>query len=100
MHTVEIEEAEKQLSKLVDEAVNGESFVIAKDGKPLVKVEALHADSIPRRIGFLAGEIAYPTTLIEWGRKRSPRCSEPKCEVSACAREGARNKLAPRSARG
>jgi antitoxin (DNA-binding transcriptional repressor) of toxin-antitoxin stability system len=29
MHTVEIEDAEKQLSKLVDEAVNGESFVIA-----------------------------------------------------------------------
>jgi antitoxin (DNA-binding transcriptional repressor) of toxin-antitoxin stability system len=32
MHTIEIEEAEKQLSMLVDKAVNGESFVIARDG--------------------------------------------------------------------
>ena len=37
MHTVNIEEAAKQLSKLVDEAVNGEPFVIAREGKPLVK---------------------------------------------------------------
>jgi antitoxin (DNA-binding transcriptional repressor) of toxin-antitoxin stability system len=69
MHTVEIEEAEKQLSKLVDEAVNGESFVIAKDGKPLVKVEALHAEASPRRIGFLAGEIAVPDDFDRMGEK-------------------------------
>ena len=69
MHTVEIEEAEKQLSKLVDNAVNGESFVIAKDGKPLVKVEALHGSSTARRIGFLAGEIAVPDDFDRMGEK-------------------------------
>jgi prevent-host-death family protein len=37
MRTIEIDKAEKQLSKLVDEAVKGEPFVIARDGKPLVK---------------------------------------------------------------
>ena len=74
MHTVEIEEAEKQLSKLVDEAVNGQSFVIAKDGKPLVKVEALHAASTPRRIGFLSGEIAVPRMIFRSdGRERDRR---------------------------
>ncbi|MBV8543257.1 MAG: type II toxin-antitoxin system prevent-host-death family antitoxin [Acidobacteria bacterium] len=69
MHTVEIEEAEKQLSNLVDKAVKGESFVIAKDGKPLVKVEALHTDSSLRRIGFLAGEIAVPDDFDRMGEK-------------------------------
>jgi len=69
MHTIEIEEAEKRLSRLVDEAVNGESFVIARDGKPLVKVEALHAEVRHRRIGFLAGEITVPDDFDRMGEK-------------------------------
>ena len=69
MNTIEIEEAEKQLSKLVEEAVNGESFVIARDGKPLVKVEALHRGSSARRIGFLKGEIAVPDDFDRMGEK-------------------------------
>jgi antitoxin (DNA-binding transcriptional repressor) of toxin-antitoxin stability system len=40
MVTVNIHEAKTQLSKLVDQAVKGEAFVIAKTGKPLVKVAA------------------------------------------------------------
>jgi len=40
MNTVNIHEAKTQLSKLVDQAVKGEAFVIAKAGKPLVKVAA------------------------------------------------------------
>lgn len=67
MQTIDIEEVEKQLSKLVDEAVNGESFVIARDGKPLVKVEALRAESTRRRVGFLAGEIAVPDDFDRMG---------------------------------
>lgn len=60
MRTVNINEAKRQLSRLVDQAVKGEAFVIAKAGKPLVKVEALDAPSAPQRLGFLAGEIAVP----------------------------------------
>jgi prevent-host-death family protein len=44
MKIVDIEEAAMHLSELVDEAVNGEPFLISIDGKPVVKVEAL--DSI------------------------------------------------------
>jgi len=68
MHTIDIEEAEKQLSTLIDNAVNGEAFLIAKNGKPLVKVEALHAAS-PRRIGFLQGDIAVPDDFDRMGEK-------------------------------
>jgi antitoxin (DNA-binding transcriptional repressor) of toxin-antitoxin stability system len=68
MHTIDIEEAEKQVSTLIDNAVNGEAFLIAKNGTPLVKVEALHAAS-PRRIGFLKGDIAVPDDFDRMGAK-------------------------------
>src|SRR5439155_11876489 len=60
MVTVNIHEAKTQLSKLVDQAVKGEAFVIAKAGKPLVRVAALDAPAAPQRLGFLAGEISVP----------------------------------------
>ena len=67
MVTVNIHEAKTQLSKLVDQAVKGEAFVIAKAGKPLVKVAALDAPSEPQRLGFLAGEIAVPEDFNRMG---------------------------------
>jgi len=67
MVTVNIHEAKTQLSKLVDQAVKGEAFVIAKAGKPLVKVAALGAPSEPQRLGFLAGEIAVPEDFNRMG---------------------------------
>lgn len=67
MPTVNIHEAKTQLSRLVDEAAKGESFVIAKAGKPLVKVSALDAPAKPKRLGFLAGEIAVPEDFDTMG---------------------------------
>jgi prevent-host-death family protein len=60
MNTVNIHEAKTQLSRLVDRAARGESFVIARAGKPLVKVAAVDAPAEPRRLGFLKGEIEVP----------------------------------------
>ena len=60
MRTVNIHEAKTHLSKLIDEAVKGEPFIIARAGKPLVKVTALDAPIAPRRIGFMDGEIKIP----------------------------------------
>jgi prevent-host-death family protein len=67
MVTVNIHEAKTHLSKLVDQAVKGEAFVIAKAGKPLVKVVALDAPLEPRRLGFLAGEIDVPEDFNRMG---------------------------------
>ena len=67
MITINIHEAKTQLSKLVDQAVKGESFVIAKAGKPLVKVAALGAPAAPKRLGFLDGEIAVPADFDRMG---------------------------------
>jgi prevent-host-death family protein len=62
MKQVNIHEAKTHLSKLVEQAAKGEPFVIAKAGKPLVKVVPVDAPdaSAPKRIGFLAGQISVP----------------------------------------
>ncbi len=67
MIVVNIHEAKTQLSKLIDRAVKGEAFVIAKAGKPLVKVSALEAPSTPQRLGFMAGEISVPDDFDRMG---------------------------------
>ena len=41
MLTVNIHDAKTQLSKLVEQAAQGEAFIIAKAGKPMVKVVPL-----------------------------------------------------------
>ena len=43
------------------------AFVIAKAGKPLVKVTALEAPAAPQRLGFLVGEIAVPDDFDRMG---------------------------------
>ncbi len=69
MVTVNMHEAKTQLSRLVARAVEGESFIIAKAGKPLVKVTALEAPAQPRRFGFMAGEIAVPKDFDRMGEE-------------------------------
>lgn len=78
MKTVNIHQAKTQLSKLVDEASKGESFVIAKAGKPLVKVTALTAPTAQkvRRLGFMLGEISVPDDFDQMGRDEIPRMFE------------------------
>jgi len=50
-------------------AAKGEPFVIAKAGKPLVKVTALDAPAAGqvRRLGFMAGEIHVPDDFDRMG---------------------------------
>jgi prevent-host-death family protein len=69
MRTVNIHEAKTHLSRLVDAAAKGEPFVIAKSGKPLVKVTALDAPVAgkARRLGFMAGQITVPDDFDRMG---------------------------------
>lgn len=75
MKTVNIHEAKTQLSRLVEEAAKGDPFVIAKSGKPMVKVTAL---GVPvgaevKRLGFLAGQISGPDDFDRMGEKEIER---------------------------
>lgn len=61
MRTVNIHEAKTQLSRLVDQAAKGEPFIIAKAGKPMVKVVPIEAPAKKgSRLGFMKGQIKVP----------------------------------------
>jgi len=69
MRTVNMHEAKTHLSRLVEAAANGEPFIIARAGKPVVKVVALEAPyaGAMRRLGFLAGQISVPDDFDRMG---------------------------------
>jgi prevent-host-death family protein len=75
MRTVNIHEAKTHLSRLVDAAARGEPFIIAKAGKPLVKVVAMQAPDPAerRRLGFLSGQIAVPDDFDRMGSSEIER---------------------------
>ncbi len=60
METINIHEAKTHLSRLVEKAAKGEAFIIAKAGKPMVKVIPLEAEEPKRRTGFMKGQISVP----------------------------------------
>jgi prevent-host-death family protein len=62
MLAVNIHEAKTHLSRLVEDAANGKSFIIAKAGKPMVKVIPFSEDEhgLKRKLGFMSGEISVP----------------------------------------
>jgi len=62
METINIHQAKTHLSRLVEQAAKGESFIIAKAGKPMVKVVPLDPpeEKKMQRIGFMEGEINVP----------------------------------------
>jgi len=72
MRIYNMHEAKTHLSRLVRAAVEGEPFVIARAGKPLVKVTAVEdeEDGTMRRLGFLAGHISLPPDFDRMGRKK------------------------------
>lgn len=53
--TVNIHEAKTHLSRLIEQAAQGEDIVIAKSGKPVVRVVPIEPPAASRRLGFMAG---------------------------------------------
>ena len=64
MRQVNMQEAKTHLSRLVEEAAAGESFVICKAGRPMVRVTPLNeagtAAAPLRRLGLLVGQCQVP----------------------------------------
>jgi prevent-host-death family protein len=65
MQTVNIHEAKTHLSKLIAKAAAGEPFIIAKAGKPMVKVVAIDAPEPKKtsRLGFMKGQYKVPDDI-------------------------------------
>ncbi|MBV9113087.1 MAG: type II toxin-antitoxin system prevent-host-death family antitoxin [Hyphomicrobiales bacterium] len=78
MRTYNIHAAKTHLSKLVEEAAQGESFLIAKAGKPMVKVVALKArdSSQNKRFGFMAGQMRVPDDFNTMGAEEIQKLFE------------------------
>lgn len=62
MRSVNIQDAKTHLSRLLEAAVRGEPFIIAKAGKPLVMVTRIDGAAAPgkSRLGFAAGRFKVP----------------------------------------
>jgi prevent-host-death family protein len=68
---VNLYEAKTNLSRLVDDAANGDTIIIAKDGKPMAKLVPVSASNRkqPRKLGQLsesAGGIDWTQWWREW----------------------------------
>ena len=72
MRSYNMHEAKTHLSRLVRRAVEGEPFIIARAGKPLVRVAAVEdeEDGTTRRLGFLSGHITLPPDFDRMGRRK------------------------------
>ena len=69
MKTINIHEAKTHLSRLVAAAAAGEPFIIARSGKPLVKVEAIAPEQPSRsRLNILQGAIDVPDDFDKMGQ--------------------------------
>lgn len=70
MLTINIHDAKTNLSKLIEKAVRGEAFIIAKAGKPMVKVTPIdQVGAAKPRTGFMKGRISVPANFDELGRE-------------------------------
>lgn len=70
MKVLNIHQAKTHLSRLIEEAVEGETVVVAKAGKPMVQLVPVAAAGGDRPLGLLAGKA-----------KESADCWSPDKEV-------------------
>jgi prevent-host-death family protein len=69
--TVNVHAAKTQLSRLIDDAVNGEEIIIAKAGRPMVRLVSVRdemeemAERRRRSFGSLKGKISIPDDFNE-----------------------------------
>ena len=72
MKIVNMQKAKTHLSKLVAAAAEGDEFIIARAGKPLVKVVPFTPKGA-RRLGFLEGKGTVPDDFDQMGTEEIAR---------------------------
>ena len=84
---INLYEAKTHLSRLVDEAANGETIIIAKDGKPMARLGPVSGDAggkQPRKLGQMSAH-ARGVDWTQWWRdwKAADRAIEADFEKAA-----------------
>ena len=70
MQTINIHEAKTHLSRLLEQVVKGEPFIIAKAGKPMAKVVPLSTPDVKEveRLGFMSSQMSIPDDFDQMGQ--------------------------------
>jgi prevent-host-death family protein len=63
MKTINIQAAKTHLSRLVEQAVAGDDIVLAKAGRPLVRLVPVQPDVSPRKAGAWKGKVRMARDL-------------------------------------
>jgi len=88
MKAVNVQQAKTHLSRLLEEAVAGEDIVIAKSGRPYVRLVSCVPDKTPRSLGGWEGRVRIADDfdetpeeiihLLEASASRRPTRKRPK----------------------
>ena len=57
---INIQEAKTHLSRIVEEVAAGADVIIAKAGKPMVRLSPVNAKPRPKKLGLLDGKFEVP----------------------------------------
>ena len=57
---IDISEAKRKLARIVEQAAAGADIIIARAGKPMVKLVPIAAVRKPKELGLLRGRITVP----------------------------------------
>lgn len=65
MSTVSVDDTDSLLSRLIDRALAGEEVVLARQGRPVVKLTPLEQPKPkPRQLGLLRGQFEIPDSVL------------------------------------
>lgn len=65
MRIVNMHEAKTHLSRLAEEVAAGKEIIVARAGKPIMKLVPFHSERKPRRLGLLKGKIHMAESFDE-----------------------------------
>ena len=83
MQQFNIHTAKTHLSALVEKASNCEAFIIAKAGKPMVKViPCFSQEKVQKRVGFLKNQIQVPADFDRMGENEIAGIFEGQSETA------------------
>ena len=66
MQTVNITEAKAKFSEVVDKASRGDSIIVTRMGKPVVKISRYEPAKEHKRLGLMEGMAEIPDDFDEW----------------------------------
>lgn len=65
MKSINVQQAKTHLSRLLEEAVAGEDIVIAKAGRPYVRLVSCRPEATPRKLGGWEGKLRVAADFDE-----------------------------------